>query len=172
MLSKVPKKSDLILVNCAGVSVDGILARARDEDIAMQCAVNLIGPMHTCRAVLRHMLPRRSGCIVNVGSVVARSGSVGQSVYAGTKAGLEGFSRSLARELGPANIRVNVVAPGFVHTDMTAELSADRVDDISSRIPLKGRMGDPSDVADAVLYLTRAAYVTGTVLTVDGGLTS
>jgi NAD(P)-dependent dehydrogenase (short-subunit alcohol dehydrogenase family) len=115
------------------------------------------------------MLRRNTGCIVNVGSVVAQNGAAGQSIYAATKAGLEGFTQSLAREVGPKGVRVNVVAPGFTRTAMTADLPAARVDEVLSMIPLQ-RFADPEDIADAVMYLTRAKYVTGTVLTVDGGL--
>ena len=168
-LSTVERQTPLVLVNSAGVAIDSLLARTTDAHIDAQCRTNLYGAMHTSRAVLRHMMRARNGCIVNIGSVVAQSGAPGQSVYAATKAGLEGFSRSLARELGPLNIRVNVVAPGFIETDMTADLSEARVTAVLSRVPL-GRLGRVDDVADAVMFLIRAGYVTGSVLTMDGGL--
>eukprot|EP00037_Helgoeca_nana_P028634 m.338398 g.338398 ORF g.338398 m.338398 type:complete len:251 (-) comp27798_c0_seq1:5872-6624(-) len=169
VLATLPRDSPLVLVNSAGISIDGLLARVSDADIDTLCRVNLQGAMYTSRAVLRHMLRRNTGCIVNVGSVVAQNGAAGQSIYAATKAGLEGFTKSLAREVGPKGVRVNVVAPGFTRTAMTADLPAARVDEVLSMIPLQ-RFADPEDIADAVMYLTRAKYVTGTVLTVDGGL--
>lgn len=169
LLAKTTKNTPLVLVNSAGVAINGLLARVSDTHIHTQCHTNLQGSMYTTRAVLRHMISSGGGCIVNIGSVIANTGSVGQSVYAATKAGLEGFTRSLAREVGPKGIRVNVVAPGYTNTDMTASFEDVKKRALLTKIPL-GHFAEPQAIADAVLYLTSATYVTGTVLTIDGGL--
>ena len=132
---------------------------------------NLGGVFRLCRAYTRGMMKARWGRIVNLGSVVASMGNPGQANYCAAKAGLEGLTRSLAQELGSRGITVNVVAPGFIDTDMTRELGEEVRDQLSARIPA-GRLGTPQDIAEAVSYLAsdRAGYVTGTVLHVNGGL--
>ncbi|KAL1022569.1 hypothetical protein UPYG_G00029400 [Umbra pygmaea] len=154
------------LVNAAGINRDGLLLRTRPEDMLTVLQTNLIGSMLTCKAALRSMLYTQGGAIVNIGSVVGSKGNAGQSVYSASKAGLEGFTRSLAKEVALRNIRVNLLAPGFIRTDMTAEVTeAEAV----RAVPL-GRFGEPEDVAQAALFLLESPYVTGQVLVVDGGL--
>lgn len=153
------------LVNAAGVNVDALLLRTRPEDMISVLHTNLLGSMLTCRAALRSMLHTRDAAIVNIGSVVGLKGNAGQSLYSASKAGLEGFTRSLAKEVASRNIRVNLLAPGFIRTDMTAAVNEDRV----RSVPL-GRFGEPEEVAQAVLFLLESPYVTGQVLVVDGGL--
>ncbi|XP_062306534.1 carbonyl reductase family member 4 [Osmerus eperlanus] len=154
------------LVNAAGINKDSLLLRARPEDMVSVLHTNLLGSMLTSRAALRSMLRARGGAIVNIGSVVGLKGNSGQCVYSASKAGLEGFTRSLAKEVASRNIRVNLLAPGFIHTDMTAGLSEEEG---ARSIPL-GRLGEPEEVAQAVLFLLLSPYVTGQVLAVDGGL--
>lgn len=153
------------LVNAAGINRDALLMRCKSEDMVSVLHTNLLGSMLTCRAVLRSMLSN-GGAIVNIGSVVGVKGNAGQSVYSASKAGLEGFTRSLAKEVASRNIRVNLVAPGLIRTDMTAGL---KEEEYGKRIPL-GRFGDPQEVAHAVLFLLESPYITGHVLLVDGGL--
>nr|XP_023679272.1 carbonyl reductase family member 4 isoform X1 [Paramormyrops kingsleyae] len=167
------------LINAAGISSlhhhvelgtvsvrDALLARTRPEDMMSILHTNLLGTMLTCRASLRSMLQNRGGAIVNIGSVVGLKGNVGQTVYSASKAGLQGFTLSLAKEVAPRNIRVNLVAPGLIRTDMTAALDED---ELKRAVPL-GRFGEPRDVAHAVHFLLETPYVTGQVLLVDGGL--
>lgn len=154
------------LVNAAGINRDGLLLRTRHDDMVSLLHTNLLGSMLTCRAVLKSMLSR-GGAIVNIGSVVGQKGNAGQSVYSASKAGLEGFTRSLAKEVASRNVRVNLVAPGFIRTDMTAGLVEEG--EMGRRIPL-GRFGKPEEVAQAVLFLLESPYITGQVLVVDGGL--
>ncbi|XP_023679273.1 carbonyl reductase family member 4 [Paramormyrops kingsleyae] len=154
------------LINAAGISRDALLARTRPEDMMSILHTNLLGTMLTCRASLRSMLQNRGGAIVNIGSVVGLKGNVGQTVYSASKAGLQGFTLSLAKEVAPRNIRVNLVAPGLIRTDMTAALDED---ELKRAVPL-GRFGEPRDVAHAVHFLLETPYVTGQVLLVDGGL--
>ena len=160
-----------ILVNNAGVTADGLLLRMKDEQWDAVMETNLGGVFRLCRAYTRGMMKARWGRIVNLGSVVASMGNPGQANYCAAKAGLEGLTRSLAQELGSRGITVNVVAPGFIDTDMTRELGVEVRDQLSARIPA-GRLGTPQDIAEAVSYLAsdRAGYVTGTVLHVNGGL--
>lgn len=160
-----------ILVNNAGVTRDNVLVRLRDEDWTAVLDTNLRGAFHMTRAAARGMMKRRSGRIVNIASVVGLTGNRGQANYAASKAGLVGFSKSVAQELASRNVLVNVVAPGFIETDMTAELGAEARETLSERIPL-GRIGTPADVAAAVRFLAGpgAAYITGQVLVVDGGM--
>ena len=160
-----------ILVNNAGVTRDNILVRLRDEDWDAVLETNLGGAFHMTRATARGMMKRRAGRIVNIASVVGLTGNRGQANYAASKAGLVGFSKSVAQELASRNVLVNVVAPGFIETDMTAELGAEAREALAERIPL-GRIGSPAEVAAAVRFLVGpgAAYITGQVLVVDGGM--
>ena len=160
-----------ILVNNAGVTRDNLLARMKDEEWDEIQQTNLKSVFVLSRAVLRGMMKARTGRIVNVGSVVGFTGNAGQSNYAAAKAGLVGFSKSLAREVGSRNITVNCVAPGFIETDMTRSLAADQVKKLVENVPL-GRLGRIDDVAQAVLFLCSpgAAYITGATLHVNGGM--
>jgi 3-oxoacyl-[acyl-carrier protein] reductase len=160
-----------VLVNNAGVTRDNLLARMKDEEWDDILATNLKSVFVLSRAVLRGMMKARGGRIVNVGSVVGHTGNPGQANYAAAKAGLEGFSKSLAREVGSRNITVNCVAPGFIETDMTRALAEEQVKRLVEGVPL-GRLGRVEDVAAAVLYLVspQAGYVTGTTLHVNGGM--
>ncbi|CAN2388722.1 NADPH dehydrogenase (quinone) activity [Pristimantis euphronides] len=154
------------LVNAAGINRDALLLRTKTEDLVSQLSVNLIGTMYTCKAALRGMVQQQGGAIVNIGSIVGHKGNAGQSVYSASKEGLVGFSKSLAKEVAKKNVRVNVVAPGFIHTDMTSTLEETSV---NQNIPL-GRFGETHDVAQAVTFLLHSPYITGHVLVVDGGL--
>jgi 3-oxoacyl-[acyl-carrier protein] reductase len=161
-----------VLVNNAGIAREGIIGLFGDEDIDRVVDLNLKGTAYVTRAASRAMLARRSGAIVNVSSVVGISGYRGLSVYGATKAALDAFTRSLARELGSRGITVNSVAPGYLTTEMSQALGAQQLGQITRRTPV-GRLGEPDDVARAVLFLTDPAntYITGQVLVVDGGLT-
>ncbi|KAM9762400.1 carbonyl reductase family member 4 [Menidia menidia] len=154
------------LVNAAGINKDALLLRTRSEDMLALLHTNLLGSMLTCRAALRSMLHAPGAAIVNIGSVVGLKGNAGQCVYSASKAGLEGFTRSLAKEVASRNIRVNLLSPGFVRTDLTGGL---REEDRARSIPL-GRFGTPEEAAQAAVFLLEASYVTGQVLVVDGGL--
>lgn len=163
-----------VLVNAAGVSIDSLLARASDEDISNVVQTNLIGSLYSSRTLVQGLLRRRwqrGGAIVSISSIVGHThGDAGQVVYAASKAGLLGMTRSLAREVSPRGIRVNAVAPGLIRTDMTDSLlSSLRGAQILSQIPLQ-RVGTAAEVADTVLFLIRSEYITGQVFTVDGGL--
>jgi 3-oxoacyl-[acyl-carrier protein] reductase len=160
-----------ILVNNAGVTRDTLLARMSDEDWDVVVATNLSAAFHTTRAVARKMLRRRSGAIVNMTSYVGLHGNPGQANYAASKAGLVGFTKALAKELGNRGVRVNAVAPGYITTDITSGLSEEIRDFLLAATPL-GRLGDPEDVARAVRFLCsdEASFITGEVLLVDGGL--
>ncbi len=160
-----------ILVNNAGITRDALLMRLKEEALEEVLAVNLKGTFLVTRAVLSGMLKRRWGRIINISSVVAFSGNPGQTNYAASKAGLVGFTRSLALEVASRGITVNVVAPGFIETDMTAALPEKAREALLSRIPM-GRPGTPEEVAHAVVFLAseKASYITGTVLHVNGGL--
>ena len=160
-----------ILVNNAGITRDTLLARMSDADWNDVLATNLSASFHTARAVARKMLRRRSGSIVNMTSYVGLHGNPGQANYAATKAGLIGFTKALAKELGNRGVRVNAVAPGYITTDITSGLS-DEVRDFLLSATALGRLGDPEDVARAVRFLCsdEASFITGEVLLVDGGL--
>jgi len=160
-----------VLVNNAGLTRDGLLARMSDEDWREVIETNLSSVFYTCRAVARSMLRRRSGAIVNVSSIVGLHGNWGQTNYGASKAGIIGFTKSLARELGSRGIRANVVAPGYVETRLTDVLPAEAKEAMLRATPL-GRFGAPADVARAVRFLVsdEASFITGEVLLVDGGL--
>ena len=160
-----------ILVNNAGVTRDNLLARMKDEEWDEIQATNLKAVFVLSRAVLRGMMKARAGRIVNIGSVVGSTGNPGQSNYAAAKAGLVGFSKSLAREVGSRNITVNCVAPGFIETDMTRALSEEQTRKLLENVPL-GRLGKVDDIAQAVLFLCSpaAAYISGATLHVNGGM--
>jgi 3-oxoacyl-[acyl-carrier protein] reductase len=160
-----------ILVNNAGATRDNLLARMKDEDWDDIQAINLKSVFVLSRAVLRGMMKARAGRIVNVTSVVGFTGNAGQANYAAAKAGIVGFSKSLAREIGSRNITVNCVAPGFIETDMTRSLAAEQVKKLVESVPL-GRLGRVEDVAQAVLFLCSpaAGYITGATLHVNGGM--
>ena len=160
-----------ILVNNAGITRDNIMARMKADHFDAVLATNLRSCWLMCRAALRVMMRARYGRIVNISSVTALMGNAGQSNYAASKAGIIGMSKSLAREIASRGITVNVVAPGFIATDMTAELSEDLLETARAHIPL-GRMGQPSEVAAAVAFLAsdEAKYITGQTLNVDGGM--
>lgn len=160
-----------VLVNNAGITKDMLLMRMRPEDFSSVVDVNLIGTFNMTRNVVPYMVKARSGKIVNISSVVGIEGNAGQANYAASKAGIIGFTKSLARELGSRNILVNAVAPGFIETDMTAVLSDSVRDEIAKKISLR-RMGSAEDVAGVVEFLCGEAssYVTGTVIPVTGGL--
>ena len=161
-----------ILVNNAGITRDNLLPRLREEDWDAVINVNLKGAYNCARAVMRPMLKARWGRIINISSVVGLTGNAGQANYAAAKAGLLGFTRSLARELGSRNITVNAVAPGYITTDMTAGLSEENKARMLQNVPL-GRFGAPEEVAAAVAFLAgeTAGYITGQLIVVDGGMT-
>ena len=160
-----------VLVNNAGVTRDGLLMRMSDDAWDEVIDVNLGGMYRLTKPLLRSMMRARWGRIVNIGSVVGRMGNAGQTNYAAAKAGIEGFTRALAREVGARGITVNAVAPGFIDTDMTAELSEAQRAEMVRQIPL-GRMGGAEDVAAVVSFLAsdEAGYITGETLHVNGGL--
>jgi len=160
-----------ILVNNAGVTRDGLSMRMSVEDWDIVIDTNLKGAFNLVQSVQRSMIKQRSGRIINISSVIGLIGNAGQTNYAASKAGLIGFTKSLARELASRSITVNAVAPGFIVTDMTSALSEDIQKSIASRIPL-GHVGDVLDVANAVAFLAsaEAGYITGQVLCVDGGI--
>ena len=160
-----------VLVNNAGITRDNLMLRMTPEEWSAVIDTNLSGVYRVTRPVLRGMLRARWGRVVNVSSVVARSGNPGQTNYVASKAGVEGFTRSLAQEVASRRITVNAVAPGYIATDMTAELPERQAEELLRRIPL-GRMGAAADVAEAVAFLVSdaAAYITGETLHVNGGL--
>ena len=159
-----------LLVNNAGITRDGLLATQSLSDITEVIQTNLIGTLLCCQQVLPCMMRQRSGCIVNLSSVAAQKPGKGQSNYAAAKGGVEALTRALAVELAPRNIRVNAVAPGIVSTDMSQALVGAHEQEIQSRLLIK-RFARPEEIADAVLYLAeRGLYVTGEVLSVNGGL--
>lgn len=160
-----------IVVNNAGITRDNLLARMKDEEWDAVIETDLSSLFRVCRAAARPMMKARRGRVVNIGSVVGSMGNAGQSNYAAAKAGMVGFTRALARELGGRGITVNAVAPGFIDTDMTRALGESQREALLTQIPLK-RLGEPADVAAAVLFLCSpaAAYITGATLHVNGGM--
>jgi 3-oxoacyl-[acyl-carrier protein] reductase len=160
-----------VLVNNAGLTRDGLLARMSDDDWRTVIDTNLSSVFYTCRAVTRPMMKKRGGAIVNISSVVGVHGNWGQTNYAASKAGIIGFTKSLARELGSRNIRANVVAPGYVKTALTDVLPEEATAAMIQNTPL-GRVAEPEEIAGAVRFLAsdQAAFITGEVLLVDGGL--
>jgi len=160
-----------LLVNNAGITRDNLLMRMKSEDWNEVIDTNLSGIYRVCRSLVPSMVKARYGRIVNITSVVSRSGNPGQANYAAAKSGIEGFSRSLARELASRNITVNCVAPGFIDTDMTQSLTEAQREALLTQVPLK-RLGTPDDVASGVAYLVSdaASYVTGITLDINGGM--
>ncbi|MCC3346184.1 3-oxoacyl-ACP reductase FabG [Psychrobacter sanguinis] len=160
-----------VLVNNAGISQDGLLIRMKDEDWDIVVDTNLTAIYRMSKRAMRGMMKARKGRIINITSVVAEMGNAGQANYAATKAGVEGFSRTLAREIGSRQVTVNCVAPGLVETDMTDELDERLLNSMLDAVPV-GRLGQPEDVAAAVSYLAsdEASYVTGAVIPVNGGM--
>lgn len=160
-----------VLVNNAGIALDQILLRVKKEEIDRTFAINLAGPMYCAKAAIRTMMRAKSGRIINLSSVVAESGNPGQAVYSASKAGIIGLTKTLAREYASRGITVNVVAPGFIETDMTSSLPEAAQKGIVEQTPL-GRVGKPEEVAAAVLFLAsdEASYITGQVLRVNGGM--
>ncbi len=168
----VEEAGDLdVLVNNAGVTRDGLIARMSDEDWRAVIDTNLGGVFHTCRAAARGMMRRRYGSIVNISSIVGLHGNPGQTNYAASKAGIIGFTKSLARELGSRGVRANVIAPGYVSSRLTDEIPDELRQAMLQNTPL-GRFGEPEDIAGAVRFLCsdEASFITGEVLLVDGGL--
>ena len=160
-----------ILVNNAGITRDNLLMRMKDEDWQAILDTNLTSVYRACKAVMRGMMKARKGRIINIASVIGVMGNAGQANYAAAKAGVIAFSKSLAREIGSRGVTVNVVAPGFIATDMTRDLPEDAKQEMTKQIAL-GRLGEPADVAGAVAFLAgpSAAYVTGETLHVNGGM--
>jgi 3-oxoacyl-[acyl-carrier protein] reductase len=160
-----------VLVNNAGITRDNLLLRMKDEEWDAVISTNLTAVFHMCKACLRGMMKGRHGRIITITSVVGTTGNPGQANYAATKAGVIGFTKSLAREVGSRGITVNAVAPGFIDTDMTRALSEEQRAKLLEQIPL-GRLGDARDVACAVAFLAsrEAAYITGETLHVNGGM--
>ena len=160
-----------ILINNAGLTRDNLLMRMKDEEFDEVIATNLKGAFNFTRAVTRSMMKKRDGVILNITSVVGLIGNAGQTNYAASKAGMIGMTKSVAKELGSRGVRCNALAPGFIRTDMTAELSDDQIESLQSLIPL-GRLGETDDISGVVRFLVSPAarYITGQVLAVDGGM--
>ena len=160
-----------VLINNAGITKDMLLARMKEEDFKQVIDVNLVGTFNMTKNVISYMMKARSGRIINISSVVGIAGNAGQTNYAASKAGIIGFTKSLAKEVASRNILVNAVAPGFIETNMTDVLKQEVKDEIAKNIPLK-RMGTPKDVANVVKFLASedSSYITGQVISVDGGM--
>jgi len=160
-----------VLINNAGITKDNLLMRISEEDFDKVIEVNLKSVFNLTKAVIRPMMKQREGSIINMSSVVGVKGNAGQTNYAASKAGILGFTKSVALELGSRNIRCNAIAPGFIETEMTAKLDPNTVDEWRKAIPLK-RGGSPEDVANACVFLASdmSAYITGQTLNVDGGM--
>ncbi|MFH1765170.1 MAG: 3-oxoacyl-[acyl-carrier-protein] reductase [Gemmatimonadota bacterium] len=160
-----------ILVNNAGITRDNLILRMSEEEWDQVLSVNLKGAFNATKAVARGMMKRRRGTIINIASVIGLVGNAGQSNYAASKAGLIGFTKSIAREFASRGVRCNAIAPGFIQTAMTEKLSPEIVEGLKSQIPM-GTLGEPHDVAGVVRFLAgpSAAYITGQVIAVDGGM--
>ena len=160
-----------VLVNNAGITKDMLLARMKEEDFKQVIDVNLVGTFNMTKNVISYMMKARNGRIINISSVVGIAGNAGQTNYSASKAGIIGFTKSLAKEVASRNILVNAVAPGFIETNMTDVLIQEVKDEIAKNIPLK-RMGTPQDVANVVKFLASedSSYITGQVISVDGGM--
>ncbi len=160
-----------VLINNAGITKDMLLARMKEEDFKQVIDVNLVGTFNMTKNVISYMMKARSGRIINISSVVGIAGNAGQTNYSASKAGIIGFTKSLAKEVASRNILVNAVAPGFIETNMTDILKQEVKDEIAKNIPLK-RMGTPKDVANVVKFLASedSSYITGQVISVDGGM--
>ena len=160
-----------ILVNNAGITKDNLLLRMNENDWDSVIDINLKGLFNTCKAVSKQMMSQRYGKIINIGSIVGQTGNAGQINYSASKAGAIGFTKSIAKELASRNVYVNLVAPGFIQTDMTDKLNEEQIKSYSESIPLK-RLGQTSDVANLVAFLCSdySNYITGQVINVDGGL--
>jgi len=160
-----------VLVNNAGITKDNLMLRMKDEDWDAVIETNLSGAFRLTKAFLKGMMKQRTGRIINISSVVGSMGNPGQANYCSSKAGIEGFTRSLAYEVGSRGITVNAVAPGFIATDMTDELNEDQKNAMMANIPL-GRYGEPEEIASAVAFLAskESGYITGQVISVNGGL--
>ena len=160
-----------ILINNAGITKDNLILRMSESDFDDVININLKGVFNTCKVVSRFMLSQKQGRIINIGSIVGTTGNAGQSNYAASKAGLIGFTKSLAKELAARNILVNLIAPGYVLTEMTGKLTEDQVSAFKDNIPLK-RAAEPNDISDVVAFFASedSRYITGQVLHVDGGL--
>lgn len=168
---KTREQLPTILVNNAGINRDNLLMRMTEEDWEAVINTNLSSHYRMCRSCVRHMIKKRKGRIINVTSVVALTGNAGQTNYAAAKAGILGFTKALAREVGSRGITVNAVAPGFIDTDMTNALTENQRNGLQEQIPL-GRLGKPEDIAYAVAFLAspQAGYITGETLHVNGGM--
>ena len=160
-----------VLVNNAGITRDMLLIRMKEEDFDKVIEINLKGTFITTKAVVPYMMKKHNGRIINISSVVGVAGNAGQCNYSASKAGIIGFTKSVAKELASRNIRANAVAPGFIKTDMTDVLNDEQKNQINSQIPMK-RMGTPEDIANAVYFLgsKESSYITGQVLNIDGGM--
>lgn len=158
-----------ILVNNAGITKDNLLMRMSEEDWDEVLDVNLKSVYNTCKSLARAMMKARHGSIINISSVIALMGNAGQANYAASKAGMIGFTKSIAKELASRGVRANCIAPGYIETQMTEVLPQEVKDGIIAKIPL-GRIGQPNDIAQAALFLATAPYITGQTLTVDGGM--
>ena len=160
-----------VLINNAGITKDMLLARMKEEDFKQVIDVNLVGTFNMTKNVISYMMKARSGRIINISSVVGIAGNAGQTNYSASKAGIIGFTKSLAKEVASRNILVNAVAPGFIETNMTDVLKQEVKDEIAKNIPLK-RMGTPQDVANVVKFLASedSSYITGQVINIDGGM--
>ena len=160
-----------VLINNAGITKDMLLARMKEEDFKQVIDTNLVGTFNMTKNVISYMMKARSGRIINISSVVGIAGNAGQTNYSASKAGIIGFTKSLAKEVASRNILINAVAPGFIETNMTDVLKQEVKDEIAKNIPLK-RMGTPKDVANVVRFLASedSSYITGQVISVDGGM--